>query len=125
MLLVLVSHSKDFALQTKKYLLELLPSIDTSLEVDIAAGLSTGEMGTDINVILEIINNSKQKDVLLVPDIGSSVMNCLLAKDMVNNKNVEVSKGAFLEGLLNLLGSYTKKMSLKEALERANEKIEK
>lgn len=125
MLVVLVSHSYSFASEAKKYVLQMLPKKDNSLKIKIAAGNTEGKLGSDIDKILNIINNSEENNIILIPDIGSSMMNSQLAMQMSSKKNVVISSGSFFEGFFNLVGSYSNKMSLSEALILSNQEIEK
>ncbi|WP_391591924.1 Phosphoenolpyruvate-dihydroxyacetone phosphotransferase, dihydroxyacetone kinase phosphoryl donor subunit DhaM [[Mycoplasma] cavipharyngis] len=95
---VVVSHSKKLANEAIE-LAKIMKHAD--FEIINAAGLpSSDEYGTDVNYIIEKINQVNTKDgVIIFCEIGSSLMSSQMAIEMLADPNVVLADAPLVEGL--------------------------
>lgn len=100
--LLLVSHSKEITDGLKKMIEQMQTSADVSIFS--LGGTADGEIGSDVNKILQAVNEADGNAQFLVfADIGSAVLNAEMAKDMIDEDqqqryhlmNVPLVEGAF------------------------------
>ncbi len=88
--LVIVSHSSMIADGTKELALQMA---DPALKIMAAGGTSDGKLGTDMKKIksaIEKVNNPE--GVLILTDLGSSVLTTEMVIDMMNEDDKDISK---------------------------------
>lgn len=88
--LVIVSHSPLIAEGTKQLALQMA---DPDLKIISAGGTSDGKLGTDMRKIKMAIERAFNPDgVLILTDLGSSVLTTEMVIDMLEEANTDVSK---------------------------------
>ncbi|MBU3210583.1 dihydroxyacetone kinase phosphoryl donor subunit DhaM [Clostridium algidicarnis] len=98
--LVIISHSSEIAEGTKK----LAHEMANEVPIAAAGGTEDGRIGSDINKILDAINEVySDKGVLILFDLGSAFMNAEMAIEMLDDTmkaNVEILDVALVEGAI-------------------------
>jgi dihydroxyacetone kinase phosphotransfer subunit len=107
--ILLVSHSKALAQATVDFISEM--KRDDFL-FEYVAGIEDGKaFGTDPMVIRETISRlTKERELLVIYDLGSSQMNTEMAYQMLEpsvQNRTEIAKCAFVEGTLVAVTSNT------------------
>ncbi|MDR2823495.1 MAG: dihydroxyacetone kinase [Mycoplasmataceae bacterium] len=107
--ILLVSHSKALAQATVGFINEMKKG---DFLFEYVAGIEDGKaFGTDPMVIRETISNlTKDRELLVIYDLGSSQMNTEMAYQMLEStvqSRTEIAKCAFLEGALVAVTSNT------------------
>lgn len=88
--LVIVSHSSLIAEGTKQLALQMA---DPALKIISAGGTSDGKLGTDMRKIKLAIEKAINPDgVLILTDLGSSVLTTEMVIDMLEEADIDVSK---------------------------------
>ena len=88
--LVIVSHSSLIADGTKELALQMA---DPALKIIAAGGTSDGKLGTDMKKIKSAIEKvNGPEGVLLLTDLGSSVLTTEMVIDMLDEDNKDISK---------------------------------
>lgn len=88
--LVIVSHSSLIADGTKELALQMA---DPALKIIAAGGTSDGKLGTDMKKIKSAIEKvNSPEGVLILVDLGSSVLTTEMVIDMLDDDNKDVSK---------------------------------
>lgn len=78
--LVIVSHSSLVAEGVKEMALQMAGNVN----IEVAGGTNDSRIGSDINKILKAINNVYNDDgVVILFDLGSSLMNVEMARDFL------------------------------------------
>ena len=91
--ILLVSHVKEIPEGLKKLIKQVAPDVP----ITTAGGLISGEVGTDVNLILKAVADNPADNLLAFYDLGSAMMNLELAQDMTE-KDVKINDVAFVEG---------------------------
>ena len=92
--MVIVSHSEKIAVGVS----ELAHQMAKDVKIVPAGGLSDGGIGTDLEKIVNSINEADTGDgVVILMDLGSAVMTAEMAIDMVDSK-VTMIDGPIVEG---------------------------
>ncbi|WP_029451934.1 dihydroxyacetone kinase phosphoryl donor subunit DhaM [Clostridium algidicarnis] len=98
--LVIISHSNEIAEGTKK----LAHEMASEVPIAAAGGTEDGRIGSDINKILDAINEVySDEGVLILFDLGSAFMNAEMAIEMLDDTmkaNVEILDVALVEGAI-------------------------
>ncbi|SEN13202.1 dihydroxyacetone kinase phosphoryl donor subunit DhaM [Lihuaxuella thermophila] len=94
--IVLVSHSVDLV----RGLQEILSQVQPQVPVAIAGGTDDGELGTSPFKIKEAIEFANSgKGVIVLFDLGSSLMNAEIALDWLGeNERVKIADAPLVEG---------------------------
>ncbi|MBM7556123.1 dihydroxyacetone kinase phosphoryl donor subunit DhaM [Halanaerobacter jeridensis] len=100
--ILIVSHSKEVAQGAKELAAEMMQG-DVPLEA--VGGTKDGRLGTDSNLIYEALTNLNNADgVIILADMGSSVMNTELAFEFFSEEEQEKFKivnAPLVEGAIN------------------------
>lgn len=100
--ILIVSHSQEVARGTKKLAAEMMQG-----DVPLAAvgGTEDGRLGTDSNLIYEALTKIDKSDgVIVLADMGSSVMNTELAFEFFSEaeqKKFRIANAPLVEGAIN------------------------
>lgn len=79
--ILLVSHSKKLAEGLKEILTQMAPEVN----IQVSGGDKDGAIGSNFEQINKLINENAKDDGLIVFfDLGSSMMNCQMAIDMLD-----------------------------------------
>lgn len=120
--LLIASHSKKLAEGLREILIQMAPNIN----ILVSGGDKDGNIGSNFDEINEIINEYAIKDGLVIFfDLGSSMMNCQMAIDMLDDEKkskvylagtpivetsvqvaVEASAGQSLDEIVKYLNEY-------------------
>ena len=88
--IVIVSHSSLIADGTKELALQMA---DPALKIMAAGGTSDGKLGTDMKKIKSAIEKVNGADgVLILTDLGSSVLTTEMVIDMMDEDDKDISK---------------------------------
>lgn len=115
--ILLVSHSHQIAKSVYEFVLEMKQN---NFDFEYIGGIDNGQSyGTDPTIIKNtIINLTKQRDLLIIYDLGSSLLNTQLALQMIDDNTildkVHIVNCAFLEGSLVAVTSNVENASAKE-----------
>lgn len=97
---VIVSHSARLAEGVKEIAGQMAPEV----AIATAGGLTSGELGTDINKILQAVNDVYSDDgVIMLFDLGSSYMNAEMAIENLPahmKDKVQIVDAALVEGAI-------------------------
>ena len=104
--IVLVSHSRALAEDA----LDLARRLIAAVDVELAAGLADGELGTDPGAVVDAVERlaDRCEGVLVLADLGSGIMSAEMALEMLEPAVVErarLSAAPFIEGLLGAYGA--------------------
>ena len=92
--MVIVSHSEKIAQGVRELALQMAKDVN----IVPAGGLGDGNIGTDLEKIMNGINEADSGDgVIVLMDLGSAVMTTEMAIDMVEN-DVTMIDGPVVEG---------------------------
>lgn len=100
--ILIVSHSEEVAQGAKKLATEMMQG-----DVPLAAvgGTKDGRLGTDSNLIYEALNKLNSDDgVIVLADMGSSVMNTELAFEFFSDEEQDkfkIANAPLVEGAIN------------------------
>lgn len=127
--ILIVSHSRQIAESAFKFISEMKKG---EFSFDFVGGINNGSsFGTDPNEIKTKIESlTKDKELLIIYDLGSSLMNTKMALSMLDKSiqdKVQIANCAFIEGTLVAITSDVKDTtatSLKELVEQQT-KIQK
>ncbi|WP_270596449.1 dihydroxyacetone kinase phosphoryl donor subunit DhaM [Anaerococcus vaginalis] len=120
--ILIASHSKKLAEGLREILIQMAPN----LNILVSGGDKDGNIGSNFDEINEIINEYAINDGLVIFfDLGSSMMNCQMAIDMLDDEKkskvylagtpivetsvqvaVEASAGQSLEKIVKYLNEY-------------------
>ncbi len=120
--LLIASHSKKLAEGLREILIQMAPNVN----VLVSGGDKDGNIGSNFDEINQIINEYATNDGLVIFfDLGSSMMNCQMAIDMLDDEKkskvylagtpivetsvqiaVEASAGQSLEKIVEYLNEY-------------------
>lgn len=120
--LLIASHSKKLAEGLREILIQMAPSVN----ILVSGGDKDGNIGSNFDEINQIINEYATDDGLVIFfDLGSSMMNCQMAIDMLDDEKkskvylagtpivetsvqiaVEASAGQSLEKIVKYLNEY-------------------
>ncbi|OYD26629.1 dihydroxyacetone kinase DhaKLM complex PTS-EIIA-like component DhaM [Mycoplasma testudineum] len=123
MKLILISHHYNLVESIKEYIINMLPGIKAD-DIINASGLEDNSLGTDLEKISGFIQEIDSKIVLL-PDIGSSVMQAEIAKEMFRDKEILVVKNAFLESAFAISAIMDDDITFEEILSKLQNVISK
>jgi|GEM_PF-545490 len=120
MKIVLVSHSKDFSINTKEYLLDMIPNLNAGKIIPVGGDVDGG-IGTDTQNIINAIT-SNHEDTLIICDLGSSILSAIAATTIVKNKT-HISSGSFIEGSFAAATLMAAGISFKGVIKAAEETV--
>ena len=120
--LLIASHSKKLAEGLREILIQMAPNVN----ILVSGGDKDGNIGSNFDEINQIINEYATDDGLVIFfDLGSSMMNCQMAIDMLDDEKkskvylagtpivetsvqiaVEASAGQSLEKIVKYLNEY-------------------
>jgi PTS hybrid protein len=84
--IVIISHSKNIADGVKELAQQMAPQVSIAP----AGGTSDGRIGTDIEIILNAIENTYSEDgVIIIFDLGSAFMNAEMALECLDENMKE------------------------------------
>ena len=106
--IVLVSHSRALAEAALDLARRLIVAVD--VPVELAAGLTDGELGTDPGAVVSAVERLADRcdGVLVLADLGSGIMSVEMALEMLEPALAErtrLSAAPFVEGLLGAYGA--------------------
>lgn len=90
---LLVSHVYDAAYGITK----LMDEVASDVSITFSGGTEDKGVGTNLELILEAIEDNECDDLLVFYDLGSSKINLEIAEEMTD-KNLSIYDVAFLEG---------------------------
>lgn len=119
--LLIASHSKKLAEGLREILIQMAPNVN----ILVSGGDKDGNIGSNFNEINQIINEYSTDGLVIFFDLGSSMMNCQMAIDMLDDEKkskvylagtpivetsvqiaVEASAGQSLEKIVEYLNEY-------------------
>lgn len=120
--ILIASHSKKLAEGLREILIQMAPNVN----ILVSGGDKDGNIGSNFDEINQIINEYATNDGLVIFfDLGSSMMNCQMAIDMLDDEKkskvylagtpivetsvqvaVEVSAGQSLDEIVKYLNEY-------------------
>ena len=119
--ILIASHSKKLAEGLREILIQMAPNVN----ILVSGGDKDGNIGSNFNEINQIINEYSTDGLVIFFDLGSSMMNCQMAIDMLDDKKkskvylagtpivetsvqiaVEASAGQSLEKIVEYLNEY-------------------
>lgn len=119
--LLIASHSKKLAEGLREILIQMAPNVN----ILVSGGDKDGNIGSNFNEINQIINEYSTDGLVIFFDLGSSMMNCQMAIDMLDDEKkskvylagtpivetsvqiaVEASAGQSLEKIVKYLNEY-------------------
>lgn len=119
--ILIASHSKKLAEGLREILIQMAPN----LNILVSGGDKDGNIGSNFDEINEIINEYYTDGLVIFFDLGSSMMNCQMAIDMLDDEKkskvylagtpivetsvqvaVEASAGQSLEKIVKYLNEY-------------------
>ncbi len=93
--IVFISHSEKIADGLK----DLTTQVIKDVPIEAAGGTDEGEIGTSLEKIQKAIEKvHSEKGVLILFDLGSSVMNAELAIELSGMENVKIADAPLIEG---------------------------
>jgi len=94
--MVVISHSEKIASGT----IDLVKQMAPNLPIFPAGGTSDGRIGTEMDLIMQAMEQANQGDgVILLVDLGSAVMSAQLAMEMLPDiEPVAIANGPIVEG---------------------------
>mgnify|MGYP006304500463 CR=1 FL=1 len=100
--ILIVSHSKEVAQGAKKLASEM---VQEEVPIEAVGGTKDGRLGTDSNLIYEALMKLSNLDgVIVLADMGSSVMNTELAFEFFTEEEqekFEIANAPLVEGAIN------------------------
>lgn len=99
--ILILSHSKDLALGVKELASQMAPSI----KIYAIGGTADGEIGSDAEKIIEAITNPSKDGLIVLFDLGSSMMNAQMAYEFIeeNKKHlVYIADLPLVEGAVQI-----------------------
>lgn len=119
--ILIASHSKKLAEGLREILIQMAPNVN----ILVSGGDKDGNIGSNFDEINEIINEYSTDGLVIFFDLGSSMMNCQMAIDMLDDEKkskvylagtpivetsvqiaVEASAGQSLEKIVEYLNEY-------------------
>lgn len=119
--ILIASHSKKLAEGLREILIQMAPNVN----ILVSGGDMDGNIGSNFDEINEIINEYATDGLVIFFDLGSSMMNCQMAIDMLDDEKkskvylagtpivetsvqiaVEASAGQSLEKIVEYLNEY-------------------
>ena len=119
--LLIASHSKKLAEGLREILIQMAPNVN----ILVSGGDKDGNIGSNFDEINEIINEYSDDGLVIFFDLGSSMMNCQMAIDMLDDEKkskvylagtpivetsvqiaVEASAGQSLDEIVKYLNEY-------------------
>jgi phosphoenolpyruvate---glycerone phosphotransferase subunit DhaM len=93
--MVLISHSEKIADGLK----DLVTQVIQNVNIEAAGGTDDGEIGTSIEKIQQAIEKVySEKGVIILFDLGSSVMNAELAIELSGYDDIKIADAPIVEG---------------------------
>ncbi|MDU5342590.1 dihydroxyacetone kinase phosphoryl donor subunit DhaM [Anaerococcus vaginalis] len=119
--LLIASHSKKLAEGLREILIQMAPNVN----ILVSGGDKDGNIGSNFDEINQIINEYSTDGLVIFFDLGSSMMNCQMAIDMLDDEKkskvylagtpivetsvqiaVEASAGQSLDEIVKYLNEY-------------------
>lgn len=119
--LLIASHSKKLAEGLREILIQMAPNVN----ILVSGGDKDGNIGSNFDEINQIINEYSTDGLVIFFDLGSSMINCQMAIDMLDDEKkskvylagtpivetsvqiaVEASAGQSLEKIVKYLNEY-------------------
>lgn len=119
--ILIASHSKKLAEGLREILIQMAPNVN----ILVSGGDKDGNIGSNFDEINQIINEYSTDGLVIFFDLGSSMMNCQMAIDMLDDEKkskvylagtpivetsvqiaVEASAGQSLEKIVKYLNEY-------------------
>lgn len=119
--ILIASHSKKLAEGLREILIQMAPNVN----ILVSGGDKDGNIGSNFDEINQIINEYSTDGLVIFFDLGSSMMNCQMAIDMLDDEKkskvylagtpivetsvqiaVEASAGQSLEKIVEYLNGY-------------------
>ena len=115
--ILLASHSKKLAEGLKEILVQMAPNVN----ILTSGGDKDGDIGSNFEEINEIINEYAKDDGLIIFfDLGSSMLNCQMAIDMLDEEKkskVYLSGTPLIETSIQVAVSASAGQTLEETIE--------
>ena len=119
--LLIASHSKKLAEGLREILIQMAPNVN----ILVSGGDKDGNIGSNFDEINEIINEYATNDGLVIFfDLGSSMMNCQMAIDMLDDEKkskVYLAGTPIVETSVQIAVEASAGQSLDEIVEYLNE----
>ncbi|MFQ7349793.1 MAG: dihydroxyacetone kinase phosphoryl donor subunit DhaM, partial [Anaerococcus vaginalis] len=80
--ILIASHSKKLAEGLREILIQMAPNVN----ILVSGGDKDGNIGSNFNEINQIINEYSTDGLVIFFDLGSSMMNCQMAIDMLDDE---------------------------------------
>lgn len=120
--IVIVSHSKKLA----EGVIDLVRMNAKKVKIEAAGGLENEEYGVSLDRINEAIDKVYSDDgVLILCDLGSSIMTSEMAVELNSDKKIILNKTSLVEGAFAASIYAENDLSLEEINNKINEEIEK
>ena len=120
--MVIVSHSKKLAEGVKEVAGQMA---DRKMKIIAAGGLEGGEIGTDaIRILQAIVNADTGSGVVILADLGSSILSSQTAIDLLDDekkKRVKIADAPLVEGAVGAAIEASIGSSLDEVIAAAEE----
>ncbi|MCT4509950.1 MAG: dihydroxyacetone kinase phosphoryl donor subunit DhaM [Tepidibacter sp.] len=120
--IVVVSHSKNLAQEIINFSMQMAQA---DIKVINAGGTSDGRFGTDATKIMDAIQQSDDKDgVLILVDLGSAIMSAEMAMDFLDEdlkERVLIADAPIVEGCIAAVSQVSIGASLEEVKNAAEQ----
>ena len=120
--MVIVSHSRKLAEGVKEIAGQMA---DRQMKIIAAGGLEGGEIGTDaIRILQAIVNADTGSGVVILADLGSSILSSQTAIDLLDEekkKKVKIADAPIVEGAVGAAIEASIGSSLDEVISAAEE----
>lgn len=120
--IVVVSHSKNLAQEIINFSMQMAQA---DIKVINAGGTSDGRFGTDATKIMDAIQQSDDKDgVLILVDLGSAIMSAEMAMDFLDEdlkQRVLIADAPIVEGCIAAVSQASIGASLEEVKNAAEQ----
>jgi phosphoenolpyruvate---glycerone phosphotransferase subunit DhaM len=120
--MVIVSHSRKLAEGVKEISGQMA---DRQMKIIAAGGLEGGEIGTDaIRILKAIVNADTGSGVIILADLGSSILSSQTAIDLLDDekkKKVKIADAPIVEGAVGAAIEASIGSSLEEVIAAAEE----
>lgn len=127
--IVVVSHSRALGEAVASLAREMAGGADAQLSLAVAAGLDEETFGTDAAAVAGAIEEvaAADNDVLVLVDIGSSVLSAEMAREFIDPElaeRVRISAGPLVEGIVPAVVAAAAGASLDEVAAEAEEGLD-
>ena len=118
--LLIASHSKKLAEGLREILIQMAPNVN----ILVSGGDKDGNIGSNFDEINQIINEYSTDGLVIFFDLGSSMMNCQMAIDMLDDEKkskVYLAGTPIVETSVQIAVEASARQSLDEIVKYLNE----